>query len=112
MLISDSSSRCQSNAVDQDSLDYYFSLLKKALEDSNLFDEACCIYNMDKTGMPLDHKQPKRIAPKGMKKFMDDHQTTNVKLQSSLVPMLLALYYLPPMVTFKSEHFNHEWTKG
>ena len=31
-------------------------------------DQACYIYNMDKIGMPLDHKQPQCIAPRGMKK--------------------------------------------
>ena len=46
----------RSNAVDQESLDLYFSQLKKAIEGNNLMDQACYIYNMDKTGMPLDHK--------------------------------------------------------
>ena len=75
----DALSYCRSNAVDQESLDYYFSLLKKTLEGNNLMDQACYIYNMDETGMPLDHKQPKCIAPKGMKKFMDHHQEINLK---------------------------------
>ena len=54
-----------SNAVDKESLDYHFSLLKLTLEDNNLMNKACYIYNMDETGMPLGHKQPKHITPKG-----------------------------------------------
>ena len=64
----DALSYCRSNAVDQESLDYYFSLLKKTLEANNLMDQVCYIYDMDKTGIILDHEQPKGIAPKGMKK--------------------------------------------
>ena len=60
--------------------------------------------------MNLDYKQPKRIATKDMKKFMDHHQETNLKLQSLLVPMLLVLYYHPYF--FKDECLNYEWTKG
>ena len=44
-------SYCQSNAVDQESIDYYFSLLKKTLKGNNLMDQACYIYNMDEFGL-------------------------------------------------------------
>ena len=111
LRISDALSHCRSNAVDQDSLDYYFSLLKKALEDNNLFDKACYIYNMDETGMPLDHKQLKRIAPKGMKKVYG--QSSGNKCQITILACSNAVgTVLPPMVIFKGERFNHEWTKG
>ena len=43
----DTLSYCRSNAVDQESIDYYFSLLKKTLKGNNLMDQACYIYNMD-----------------------------------------------------------------
>jgi len=49
---------CRSNAVDQESITFYFILLKKAKEDNTLMDKSCYIYSMDETGMPLDHKQP------------------------------------------------------
>ena len=108
---SDVLSHCRSNAVDQDSLDYYFSLLKKTLEDNNLLDKACSIYNMDETGMPLDHKQPKRIAPKGMKKVYGP--SSGNKCQITILACSNAVgNVLPPMVIFKGERLNHEWTKG
>ena len=69
------------------------------------------IYNMDKTGMPLDHTQPKRIAPKGMKKVYG--QSSDNKCQFTIFTCSNAVgTVLPPMVIFKGERFNHEWTKG
>ena len=65
---SDPLSHCRSSAVSQPVLDYYFELLKKTLEVNGLMDKPNRIYNMDESGMPLDHRQPKRIAPKGTKK--------------------------------------------
>ena len=40
----DALSYCRSNAVDQESIDYYFSPLKKALEANHLMDQTCYIY--------------------------------------------------------------------
>ena len=108
---SDGLSRCRANAVDQESIDYYFSLLKKTLEDNDLFNKACYIYNMDETGMPLDHKQPKRIAPKGMKKVYGP--SSGNKCQITILACSNATgTVLPPMIIFKGERLNYEWTKG
>ena len=54
---SDALSHCRANAVSQDNLNHYFSLLKRQLEESNLMDKASNIYNMDETGIPFEHKQ-------------------------------------------------------
>jgi len=61
---SDPLSSCRSNAVKQSSLDCYYTLLKETLEENGLMNNNSCIYNMDETGMALDSKQLKRIAPK------------------------------------------------
>ena len=107
----DTLSYCQSNAVEQESLDYYFRLLKKTLEGNNLMDQVCYIYNMNETGMPLDHKQPKHIAPKGMKKVYG--QSSRNKSQITILTCTNAVgTVLPPMVIFKGERLNYEWTKG
>ena len=108
---SDALSYCRSNAVDKESLDYYFSLLQRTLEDNNLMNEACYIYNMDETGMPLDHKQPKCIAPKGIKKV--HAPSSGNKSQITILACSNAVgTVLPPMVIFKGECLNYEWTKG
>jgi len=64
---SDPLSSCHSNAVTKSSFDYYYSLLKESFEKNGLMNKSSCIYIMGKTGMPLDSKQLKRIALKGIK---------------------------------------------
>ena len=46
----------------------YFSLLEKTLEENELTTKPSRIFNMDESGMPLDPKQLKCVAPRGMKK--------------------------------------------
>ena len=36
-------------------LENYFELLKDVLEENNLMDKPSQIYNVDESGMPLDH---------------------------------------------------------
>ena len=47
LCTADTLSYCQSNTVDQESIDYYFSMLKKTLKGNNLMGQLCYIYNMD-----------------------------------------------------------------
>lgn len=69
------------------------------------------MYNMDESGMPLDHKQLKRIAPKGSKKVHG--QASGDKMQVTIVACASAAgTVFPPMVIFKGERLNHEYTKG
>ena len=65
---SDPLSRMCANAVTEDSIARYFSLLEEMLKDNGLLNKPSRIYNMDESGMPLDHKQLKRVAKKGAKK--------------------------------------------
>jgi len=41
--------------------------LEKTLEDNNLLDKPCQIFNCDESGMPLDPDPPMVIASKGDK---------------------------------------------
>ena len=108
---SDALSRVRANAVTKDNMEKYFSLLKETLESNDLLNKPSCIYNMDESGMPLDYKQPKRIALKGMKKVHG--LSTGNKSQITIVGCGNAAgQTLPPMVIFKGERFNHEWSVG
>ena len=108
---SDPLSYCRSNAVTKESLDNYFTLLKETLEKNNLMDRNACIYNMDETGMPLDSKQLKRVAPRGFKKVHGP--SSGNKTQITILACANAMgNMLPPMVIFKGERFNHDWVKG
>ena len=108
---SDPLSNCRSNAVTKASLDYYYSLLKETLKKNGLLNKSTCIYNMDETEMPLDSKQLKRIAPKGLKKvygpsFGNKTQITVLSCANAVGTML------PSMVIFKGERFNYDFMKG
>ena len=85
---SDPLSSCRSNAVTKDSLDCYYSLLKEPLEGNNLMNKSTCIYNMDETGMPLDSKQLKRIAPRGLKKVYSPSSGNKTQITVCHVQML------------------------
>jgi len=63
---------------------------------------------MDESGMPLDHKQLKRIAQKGSNtvKHQGIPQVSIVVCASAAGPVL------PLMVIFKSERLNREYTQG
>ena len=43
----------------------YFDLLEETLSKNGILDKPAVIFNVDKTGMPLDHKPEKAIAEKG-----------------------------------------------
>ena len=58
----------RAQALTADNLTEYYDLLKTTLETHGLMNLPSRIYNMDESGMPLDHKPPKVVAPKGMKK--------------------------------------------
>ena len=104
-------SRVRRNAVTEDNMKQYFSLLEKTLTDSNLLNKASLIYNMDETGMPLNAKPFKRVALKGTKKVQGP--ATGSKSQITVVACANAAgHVLAPMVIFKGEHFNHEWSVG
>ena len=47
----------------------YYSLLKTTLEEHDILNWSCQMYNMGESGMPLDHKPLKVIAHKGTKKI-------------------------------------------
>jgi len=61
--------------------------------------------------MPLDAKQLKRVAKKGMKKVHG--QSSEDKSQITLVACGNAAgTVLPLILIFKGERMNHEWTRG
>ena len=46
----------------------YFDQLKEVLKEQYLMDCPGQLYNVDKTGMPFDHRDPNVVARKGQKK--------------------------------------------
>ncbi len=96
------------NAV---SINNYFDLLKKTLTTHRLLDCPNRIYNMDESGLPLDHKPPKVIALKGAKKV--HCRTSGNKMQITVLACANAGgTVIPSMVIFEGKRLNPEWTKG
>ena len=52
-----------------DIFDNYFKLLQETLEKYDLMHKPAQLYNCDESGMPLEHKLPWTISPKGVKKL-------------------------------------------
>ena len=89
----------------------YFDKLKKTLEENNLMKNPAQIYNVDETGMPLDHHPPKVVAIKGQKKVRS--RTSGNKSQVTVIACVSATgHTLPPFVIFDAKSLNMEWTRG
>ena len=63
------------------------------------------IYNMDESGMPLDHKLPKVVARKGTRK-VHCHTSGNKSQITVLVCANAAGSVVPPMVIFEGQRFS------
>ena len=99
-------SRVRKEAVTEENMNNYFSLLQKTLTDNDILNKPARIFNMDETGMPLDAKQLKGVALKGIKKVQGP--ASGNKSQITVVASANSSgYVLPPMVIFKGERFNH-----
>ena len=57
----------RSNATQLVVLERYFDLLECTLNDNNLFHQSAQIFNLDKTGIPLDPKVPYIVCSRGQR---------------------------------------------
>lgn len=73
-------------------------------------DKPAQLYNMDETGMPLEHRAPNIIAKKGKKKVR--YRSTGNKAQITVVGCVNAVgNAIPPMVIYAAKSFNADWCK-
>ena len=63
----DATANVRMNCLNKETMAQYFSMLKDVLTEHNLFDSPQ-IYNVDETGMPLDHRAPKIMTLRRQKK--------------------------------------------
>ena len=91
----------------QTDLDNYFKKLKRILDENKLEDKPGKIYNMDESGIPLDHHSPCVLARKGQNK------STGNKLQITIVRCINATgQALSPFIVFDAKYLNIQWTDG
>ena len=97
--------------LEKETMTEYFQLLKTTLTENNLLNKPNLIYNVDETGMPLDHKPPKVVAAKGQKKVRC--RTSGNKSQVTVIACVSASgHAIPPFVIFDAKRLNMDWTNG
>ncbi len=101
----------RATAITASNMQQYYSLLKTTLEEHGIMNSASQLYNMDESGMPLDHKPPRVVARKGTKKI-HCHTSGNKAQITILACANAAGTTLPPMVIFDGQQFNPKWSKG
>ena len=96
---------------DKEALDNYFILLKSILDEHDLLDKPGQIYNVDESGIPLDHRSPRVVTKRGHKKVR--YATSGNKSQITIVGCINAIgQALPPFVIFDAKNLNLEWAEG
>ena len=64
------STHVRMDAVNQETMDQYFSLLGEVLMEHNLVDKPSQIYNVDESGVPLDPKPPNKFTGGSAKRII------------------------------------------
>ena len=96
--------------ANKEALDNYFKLLKEVMEENDLMDKPGQIYNVDESGMPLDHRPPRVLTTKGEKKVR--YRTSGNKSQITVIGCVNAAgQTIPPFVIFDAKSLNMEWTR-
>ena len=99
------------DCLTKETMDKYFDLLKDTLVENNLMESPNRIYNVDGTGMPLNHCAPKIVTGRGHKKVR--YRTSGNKSQITVIGCVSATgHSIPPFVIFDSKSLNMEWRKG
>ena len=58
----DATAHVRMNAVNRETIESYYALLKDILEAQDLMDRPAQLYNMDESGMPLDPRPPNIVT--------------------------------------------------
>ena len=106
----DATANVRMNCLNKETMAQYFSMLKDVLLEHNLLDSPAQIYNVDETGMPLDHRAPKVMTMRGQKKVRC--RTSGNKNQITVIACVSATgQAIPPFVIFDAKSLNREWMK-
>lgn len=104
-------SLARANASDPVVLDNYFDELNRTLNENDLADKPCLIFNMDETGMPLDPKPLKVVTQRGHKN--PAQVSGGSKSQITVVGCVSAGgQSLPPMVIWDRKNLPPELAVG
>jgi hypothetical protein len=107
----DATANVRMDCVNPEAMSQYFDLLNDVLEEHGLKTEPERIYNVDETGMPLDHRPPKIVTQRGHKKVR--YRTAGNKSQITVIGCVSATgHAVPPFVIWDAKSMNKEWSVG
>ena len=107
----DSTAHVRMDAVNEDTLKHYFSLLNDIMTEFDLHSKPSQIYNVDESGIPFDPRAPNIVTMKGTKKVR--YRQSGRKGQVTIVGCASASgHAIPPMVIFDAKRLNPAWTEG
>ena len=89
----------------------YFENLEVCLKEHDLMNCPGQIYNVDETGMPLDHRPPKVVGRKGKRNIRC--RAIRNKAQITVVACVSASgQVITPYVILDTKQLNHAWVPG
>ena len=106
----DATAAVRMDAVNEENVHTCFSLLKEVYDEFEFEAFPQRIYNMDETGVPLDSRPPKVVAPKGQKKVR--YRCSGQKSQITVVACCNATgHAIPPFIIFAAKQLNALWMR-
>jgi len=92
-------------------LDKYFDLLEEVFSQNHLQDRPGRIFNLDESGLLLQHRPGRRIGMKGQRhvNVITSGSKTNITV---LACVSASGYALPPMIIFNRKNLTPELTRG
>ena len=107
----DSTSFLRMDAMNKDTLKQYFSLLEDTVKENDLINSPTKLYNVDKTGIPLDPKTPRIVTVKGTRKVR--YQSIGRKGQITVVACGNAAgQVIPPLIIFDAKNIRQARMKN
>ena len=107
----DPTANVRMDSVNKETINSYFSLLKDTLEEYGLLNNPSQLYNVDETGMPLDHRLPIIVTTRGQRKVRC--RTSGNKSQITVIACVSAVgQVIPPFVIFDSKSLNQQCIIG
>ena len=109
----DSTAHIRMDAMNQETIDHYFSLLHDTLVTHDLLGKPAQIYNIDETGISFNPRLPKIVSTKRKETKKVRYRSSGRKGQITVVACVSAAgKSIPPMVIFDAAKLNPAWTKS
>ncbi|KAF2895931.1 hypothetical protein ILUMI_10245 [Ignelater luminosus] len=102
-------SRARINGIKKEKVAEFYKTFEKVVEENDL---RGCVYNVDKTGMPLNNQPPNIIAKKGSKDVVSMISVKRGQNVTVLACMNAAGQFIPQFVLFKGVRKRHDFMIG